>query len=143
MPNRFLCALILSGAHIASMHAIIIGCHPMDLMMSHREPMFDRYNHALWQNDTTIKITLEVPGYSSKELTMQVSNNGRRLMVTGLHAQDTEDAIRSQKTYYQSLQLPCAVLSDGTSAQLKNGILTITLQKAEINDSFDIQISED
>lgn len=89
---------------------------------------------------------LEVPGISRDDLEIRVQDN--MLMISGEkkypESQEKDAGFRSVERRYgrfeRSLTLPRTVDSNSVSARYDNGVLTITLQKAETSKPRRIEI---
>jgi len=79
-------------------------------------------------------VTAEVPGLSEKDL--KLSLNQEVLTITGerkVRAPEGYSAHRQERpsfNFSRSFTLPCRVNADRTSASVKDGVLTVTLEKA-------------
>lgn len=71
------------------------------------------------QNDEAWTVTLDVPGISREQLTIDVDGAVVRV-------QTVQDAPRQYKAAYE---LPANIDAEATSAKLENGVLTLTLGK--------------
>lgn len=110
----------------------------------------ERFNHLLslqesaheypalnvWVSDKAAIVESELPGLESDDIDISVVNDV--LTIKGIRRQeplsDTEKYHRQERAFGQfsrSLQLPFSVNSDAVEAHLKNGILQITLPRAE------------
>ena len=94
-------------------------------------PMVDMYQT---ENEVVVKATL--PGLEPEELDIQIT--GDLLTLRGEIKQETveENAkyhLREHRTrsFSRSLTLPAPVVADKSNAVMKNGVLTLTLPKAE------------
>lgn len=81
-------------------------------------------------------VTAELPGLEEKDFQLEV--HGNALTLSGEKRSELEQerkgwrwAERSYGSFRRSIQLPTDVASDQASATYKNGVLTITLPKAE------------
>jgi HSP20 family protein len=81
-------------------------------------------------------VTAELPGLDEKDFQLEV--HGNVLTLTGEkrteHEQERKGwrwTERSYGSFRRAIQLPVEVASDKASAAFKNGVLTITLPKAE------------
>ena len=88
------------------------------------------------ENDKTITVRAEVPGFGEKELDVQIE--GKRVTITG--KRETSKKEEKGKTVYQEscsnevlrvIDLPAEVDREKTTATLKNGILELEMPKAE------------
>lgn len=82
----------------------------------------------------TVKLTM--PGIDKDDLDISVSDGV--LTVKGETSEETEDEkatylVREHKhySYYRSVRLPSEVVADKAEAEYKNGVLKLTLPKAE------------
>jgi HSP20 family protein len=88
----------------------------------------------MYDAGNALTVTAEVPGLSEKEIQLTVNQNV--LTISGERKSDVPEGYsvhRQERTPYRfsrSFSLPVRVAGDKTSATLKNGILTITLEKA-------------
>lgn len=86
------------------------------------------------ETDEALNVRAEVPGFTAKELNIQVEGN--RLTIAGKHESKEETtkgkmiySERCAKEILRSIELPLAVDSTKVNAQLMNGILNIELPK--------------
>jgi HSP20 family protein len=95
--------------------------------------------------DGNLDIRAEVPGFKPAELKVYVEP--RRLTISGETEQKTEESDentlytewRSQKIF-RAFDLPLEVKANDAKATLKNGILTLTVPKAEVVEPRKIEI---
>jgi HSP20 family protein len=97
-------------------------------------PRFPAIN--MWVNDDGQIVNAEMPGIRAEDV--DVSVDGDILTISGVRGSDElpEGAQylrreRSSGNFSRSIQLPYKVASDRVDASFKNGILTITLPRAE------------
>ena len=90
----------------------------------------------MYQTDDDVIVKAALPGIKSDEV--QINVNGEMLTLKGEVKQDQEMEekawhIREQRygSFERSVALPTAVVADKAKADFENGILTITLPKAE------------
>ena len=95
---------------------------------SHAQPLLDVY-----ETDSTIVASLDLPGVEKKDVEVSVSNgfltiSGERKNISGEGRiwQET-----SFGTFKRTFELTEAVVEDKIKAQFKNGVLKISLPKAE------------
>lgn len=81
----------------------------------------------------TLAVTAEVPGVSQDEISVELNNNtltisGERVVTApegySLHRQE-----RGDLTFSRSFALPVKIDPEKVSASVKNGVLTVTLEK--------------
>jgi HSP20 family protein len=84
---------------------------------------------------STLVVRAEVPGLTEKDVELTLDNS--TLTIKGQRREETPEgysAHRKERGAYRvsrSVQLPTKVASEKTEALLKNGVLTVTLHKAE------------
>lgn len=115
-----------------------------ELVRSDREfPEFPKLDNALWapaielkETDTNLILKAVVPGIEAKDLDVQVSEHA--VSIAGEHRQEkhTEEKgyFRSELQYGQfqrTVPLPASVRHDQVQSEFKDGVLTLTLPKAE------------
>ncbi|HEX3376678.1 MAG TPA: Hsp20 family protein [Candidatus Acidoferrales bacterium] len=88
------------------------------------------------ETEDALNVRAEVPGFTSRELNIQV--DGNRLTIAGRHESKEETtkgrtiySERCAKEILRSVELPMAVDATKVNAQLMNGILSIELPKAQ------------
>jgi HSP20 family molecular chaperone IbpA len=82
-------------------------------------------------------VKAEVPGFDAEELDIHV--NGSYLVIEGRQTTVKKKKKRTGEAYsestsrqiYRSIELPAAVLADKSRAELREGMLELTLSKAE------------
>jgi HSP20 family protein len=106
-------------------------------------PNFDRDADIAWsprvdvrENDKEITIDVELPGIDKKDVKVEVKDN--TLSISGERKGEKKtkdnDYCRIERHYgkfERTFSLPDTVLSDKTSAEYKDGVLTLTLPKSE------------
>lgn len=105
---------------------------------------FPKLENMLWapaielkETDKALILKATVPGIEAKELDVQVSETA--VLITGEHR---EESRTEEKGYFHSelqygqfhrtVPLPVCVKHDQVQAEFKNGVLTLTLPKAEL-----------
>jgi len=99
----------------------------------------------VWTNEEGAVVTVEVPGVNPEQLEIAVVGDtltlrGKRLaddLPEGARYQRRE---RFQGEFARSLQLPFTIDAERVEAQYENGILTITLPRAEADKSKRITV---
>ncbi|MHB8863438.1 MAG: Hsp20/alpha crystallin family protein [Pirellulaceae bacterium] len=90
----------------------------------------------LWEDDQKLWVEAEMPGFELDELEIYV-NGAKQLTIKGERKQAAKEGgvwhrqERSFGKFERSLELPHDVDADKVSADLKQGVLTITLPKRE------------
>ena len=98
---------------------------------SQLQPLLDVY-----ETDSSIEVSVDLPGVDKKDVEVNVSNglltiSGERKNTTG---ESTEGKIWQETsfgTFKRSFQLADAVVEEKIKAQFKNGVLKISLPKAD------------
>ena len=90
----------------------------------------------MYQTDEDIVVKASLPGVKPDDIAISVTGD-----VLTLRGSATEETARENATYYmrerrqgefsRSLPLPAAVAADKAKADFENGVLTLTLPKAE------------
>lgn len=84
------------------------------------------------------RLQAEMPGVKKEDVTIEVGE--REIQISAETSEENSEErkeggyVRRERRYsrfYRSVPLPDAVLSDKTSAELKDGVLTVVLAKAE------------
>jgi HSP20 family protein len=90
----------------------------------------------MYQTDDEVVVKAALPGFKANEVQINVTGDMLTLKGDMQHEEEKKDKawhIREQRwsTFERTVVLPTAVVSDRASADFENGILTITLPKAE------------
>ncbi len=134
----------------------LIRWEPMSEMVTLRDAMDRLFNEAftrpwgltdggrfsgmpaldMYQTDNDVVVKAVVPGMKPEDV--QISVTGDLLTIKGEMKEETDNKekayhIREQRwgSFERSVTLPTAVKSDKAQAEFENGVLTITLPKAE------------
>ena len=90
----------------------------------------------LTESDTALCAYLDLPGMKPGEVEIEVADN--RLLITGERKEAEEEkgrtyhvAERAMGRFARSLELPCPVDAEKVEAVFHDGVLTVTLPKAE------------
>lgn len=100
-------------------------------------PMAGRGQPAVnaWEKDNAVMVEVEIPGVTSDEIEISVVENELILKIERPEAQQPgviyHRRERPAGSFTRVVRLPVAVDSNRVSAELRNGVLTITLPKAE------------
>lgn len=114
---------------------------PFDAMFE-RTDLFPALN--LWEDDHKVFVEAELPGVAAKDVEVKVHGNelhifGKRETTTG----EKRNFQRQERVYGEfsrMITLPTAVDAEKIEATLKEGVLTVTLPKAEIAKSRKIAV---
>ena len=98
---------------------------------SHVQPLLDVY-----ETDSTIVASVDMPGVEKKDVEVSVSNgfltiSGERKNISGEYGEGRIWQETSFGTFKRTFELTEAVVEDKIKAQFKNGVLKISLPKAE------------
>ena len=89
----------------------------------------------VWEEGDTLKVDVEIPGVKLEDV--EVSFNKGELTIKGekkVVIQDSATLHRRERlagTFTRTMTVPWEIKADQVSAELKDGILTVTLPKAE------------
>jgi HSP20 family protein len=89
----------------------------------------------LWDHHDSLMLEMEIPGVKSEQIDISVA--GAELTIQVKRPEVAEEGVNFHRRerpvgdFARVLQLPCEVDSEKVSAELRNGILTLTLPKAE------------
>lgn len=92
-----------------------------------------------------LEVTAEVPGFRKDDITIKIQGN--YLEISGVRASDSPEGYTAHRVereilpFSRSFTLPADVNADKVAANLKNGILKLTLPKAEAAKPKQIKIS--
>ncbi|MFB3905938.1 MAG: Hsp20/alpha crystallin family protein [Acidobacteriota bacterium] len=87
----------------------------------------------IYENENALVFACELPGFEKDQVNITV--NDGRLIVSGNRVEEEKDGRqyhlveRWRGNFYRSFLLPTSVNPDDIQAQLKNGVLTVTLAK--------------
>jgi len=98
---------------------------------SHMQPLLDVY-----ESDDTIVASLDLPGVEKKDVEVSMSNgfltiSGERKNISSESGEGRIWQETSFGTFKRTFELTEAVVEDKIKAQFKNGVLKISLPKAE------------
>ena len=90
----------------------------------------------MYQTDNDVVVKAALPGIKADEVQISVSGDVLTLKGEMKHEEEKKDKawhIHAQRwgSFERSVSLPTSVVADGAKAEFENGILTITLTKAE------------
>ena len=90
----------------------------------------------MYQTDDEIVVKASLPGINIDEVQINVTGDVLTLKGEGKHEEESKDKawhIREQRwgSFQRSVALPANVVADKARAEFENGILTVTLPKAE------------
>lgn len=103
----------------------------------------------LVERDEEFVATIDMPGFERDDIDIRVSDHTLRIEAERREALDEETDeekvryIRHERRHEsveRSVRLPDNVDTDGVTAKMKNGVLTVTLPKLEAEDAREIDI---
>lgn len=97
------------------------------------------------ESDDAFHVEIELPGVKSKDINVEA--NGQELVVTGEIKERERKGVLRRSTrrtgsFEYRLRLPGEVDTEKINAQMSDGVLTITVPKAEVAKPRHIEISE-
>lgn len=102
----------------------------------------------LAETDREIEVKTDLPGIKADEVEIEIRNNV--LTIHGEHSEEKElkkgkgrkfhRVERRHGSFSRSVWLPCSVQEDKVTADLSEGVLTITLPKSETEKSHKIKV---
>jgi HSP20 family protein len=99
------------------------------------------------EDKENFRVRVEVPGLKREDISVQIEDGA--LVITGERKEEKIEegtAVHRQERYYgkftRALTLTTAVVEDKVTAQYKDGVLTVTLPKAEEAKPKAITVSE-
>ncbi|MEU6303329.1 Hsp20/alpha crystallin family protein [Streptomyces chartreusis] len=97
------------------------------------------------ESDDAFHVEIELPGVKSKDINVEA--NGQELVVTGEIKEKERKGVLRRSTrrtgsFEYRLRLPGEVDNEKINAQMSDGVLTITVPKAEVAKPRHIEISE-
>ena len=97
------------------------------------------------KNDTEVKVTAEVPGYDVKNLDIAV--DGQLLTLSGSREEEKEAkeenwVLRERRagSFSRTVHLPWGVDAAAVKAEVKHGVLTVTLPRSEAEKPRKIEV---
>ena len=97
------------------------------------------------KNDAEVKVSAEVPGYEAKHLDIAV--DGQVLTLTGHREEEKEEkesdwVVRERRSgsFTRTVPLPWGVNEAAVKAEMKHGVLTVTLPRSEAEKPRKIEV---
>ncbi|QDU39994.1 Spore protein SP21 [Maioricimonas rarisocia] len=99
------------------------------------------------ETDDAIEVVTDLPGFKPDDVHLEVGENS--LTISGERSEETRTEVKERKyhrierrtgSFSRSVWLPCAVKEDSIEAELKDGVLTVTLPKADEAKRHKIQV---
>lgn len=97
----------------------------------------------LRESDSKFVLEVDLPGLTKKDLNIEVA--GRRVTVQGARAEKEREGVlrrtsRVTGQFALDVTLPVAADETGVTASLRDGVLTVTLPKAQVSSPTEIEI---
>lgn len=98
------------------------------------------------EQDEEYVVTVDLPGFEREDVDLSVTDDTLHVTARREEAEDEEDETyirkeRRHRTVDRRLSLPAPIDRESVSATMKNGVLTVTLPKAETSEAHQIEIS--
>ncbi len=131
-----------------------LGLRRLTGLQHELEQLFDVQLQHVWspvldvqEDKDNFRVRVELPGLKREDITVSIEDG--TLVISGERKNETADEgteVHRQERYYgkfsRALTLPSAVAADQVKAAYKDGILTVTLPKAEEAKPKTITVSE-
>ncbi len=99
----------------------------------------------VFEDDEQITVVTDLPGVKQKDIKIDISEN--TMEITALFNEETEvedkTFVRKERKYgkvNRTVSLPDRIKIDESSAKFENGVLTVTLPKLEMKQSFEVKV---
>jgi len=99
----------------------------------------------LIEREDEFVVAVDLPGFERDEVDVDVTDH--TLHIEAVHGESSEETDedylrreRRESSVRRSIRLPDAVETGGVSATMRNGVLTVTLPRAEVEESTRIDI---
>jgi HSP20 family protein len=116
------------------------GTTPTTWLSGYPSPAID-----LSEQENAFVMKVDIPGLDSKDLNVQVHGNTVSVSGQRQEEKETKDKTfyrmeRRQGSFSRSVNLPCNINEDEVAAEYVNGVLTLTLPKAESSQAKKITV---
>ncbi|WP_254839747.1 Hsp20/alpha crystallin family protein [Natronomonas marina] len=106
---------------------------------------FDEMAVDLVDHDEEFVVTVDLPGFERDDVEIQVTDHTLRIEAEHEEAtaEEEEQYLRRERrreSMRRSIRLPGDVDKEGVNARMKNGVLTVTLPKLEVEEARNIEI---
>lgn len=110
-----------------------------------RWPSFEPMSVDVVENDADFVVTVDLPGFDRDDVTIEVSDHTLRVEADREERVDEEEPRylrheRRHESAERSIRLPGDVDKEAVTATMKNGVLTVTLPKTEVEESHTVEI---
>ena len=97
------------------------------------------------ERDDEYVVTVDLPGFEKEDVSLQLADETLRIEADREETGEEADGeyIRRERRHEsvrRSIRLPESVDSDGVTARMNNGVLTVTLEKPAVEDAESIDI---
>lgn len=124
--------------------------HPFENLLSEMmndveniKPAFSPASNVI-ETDDAFKLDLAIPGYSKKEINIEVDNNILRISAEREATKEEDSTYRLREFNYGSFKraftLPDNTVAEEIKASFKNGVLTIEIPKVPVQEARKITI---
>jgi HSP20 family protein len=106
---------------------------------------FEEMAVDLVEHDEEFVVVVDLPGFDREDVDIQVTDHTLRIEAEREEDRDEreEQYLRHERRHEsvrRSIRLPAEVDTEGVNARMKNGVLTITLPKVEVEEARTIDI---
>ncbi|WP_144905589.1 archaeal heat shock protein Hsp14 [Halobellus captivus] len=100
------------------------------------------------EHDEEFVVTVDLPGFEREDVEVNVTDHTLRIeaereMESEAEEEDYLRQERRQRSMHRSIRLPDEVEKDSVTARMKNGVLTVTLPKMEVEEARTIEIDSE
>ncbi len=97
------------------------------------------------EEDDKVVVTMDIPGVDKKDVDIHINDNLVEISARCSRESETEEEgyVQRERTYSsfsRTVSLPSNVTEEGAKAKLEDGVLTVTLPKAEVEERPRIEI---
>ena len=101
------------------------------------QPSFSSLSADIWEEKENIFVKMALPGVKKEDI--KITINEDNISISGQSKNVDEDKEKDRKYYYRSMEssfeqsfnLPTKIKPDSVEAEFKDGVLTVTLPKAD------------
>ncbi|QLG61139.1 Hsp20/alpha crystallin family protein [Halorarum salinum] len=99
----------------------------------------------LAEHDDEFVVTVDLPGFEGDDVDIEVTDHTLRIEAEHEERVDEEEERylrheRRHETARRSIRLPDEVDTEGVTARMKNGVLTVTLPKREAEEAHSVDV---
>lgn len=99
----------------------------------------------VFEDGEQITVVTDLPGVKQKDIKIDISENTMEITAQFNEETEVEDKtfVRKERKYgkvNRTVSLPDRIKIDESSAKFENGVLTVTLPKLEMKQSFEVKI---